>query len=173
MVTYIVRSMHRAHKIVFNSEGMTVSTFTLKYRQLLLASRSASQPNLSPRGRASQGFARHPSKLVARPCSPWPEPNYQPESDDEDRDVEQGLVDSANPDAGVRSQGEDSVENLACHASLAQVFNQEPGLQDKLLAVLQQEASNDDELLKLQVRLQSGITAAKCRINLRIVCSWR
>lgn len=123
-------------------------------------SRCEAQPNprSSPRQQSHQGIAKHPSKLKAVPCSPWPEPNYQPEAPEEEYDVERGMLQSnalvLGP--GVQAEGlwreeTGDAEQAACCARLAQVLEERPELQERLMAMLSDENSMDDHLLKLQV----------------------
>ena len=92
------------------------------------------------------------SKSAHLPPQSWPEPDYQPEALPSPREANAVLASSSEFEEGrLGGDQQESPAQAMCSSKLAQVFEERPEVREKLMDLLADAHSQDDEALKLQV----------------------
>ena len=119
-------------------------------------------PCTESRSASANGGARIPSprrnsttsKNALLPPASWPEPDYQPEalpSPREGSGPEQNAASSGLEGGRLDGDDQESPAQAICRQKLALVFEERPEVRERLMDLLADSRSQDNEVLKLQV----------------------
>ena len=110
------------------------------------------------------------SKSARLATTDWPEPDYQPEAlPSPEQDFPALQHEGANSEFvgsdGLRGEEEESPAQAICNRKLARVFEERPEVRKKLMDLLADVHSQDDEALKLQVAPVYLVTRRPLSLN--------